>query len=178
MRTLTLLLCAATMGLSACDQPKDRTEALARQRQQDLAERPKAAVPAGPAPLSRALPARPEFPGFYLDTIGPAFDPITKPAVIKRGDVLEMTGFGYDPVALAPAKGVDLVVDGQLFGTEYGHARQDVADFKKTPALVPVGYRTIVTKDLGPGAHEVVVRVIAADGLSYYQSPAIKFEVR
>lgn len=175
MRTVLLMAgVAASLSLAACDQPKPRDPPTIPAPQIE----PPAAASVSEA-LSVGLPVKPEFPGFYLDNIGPAFDPMNTPAVAPADEPLMFQGFGFDPVALAPAKGVDLVVDGRVYPTTYGHDRQDVADFKKVPGLVPVGYRTTLPAGaLQPGPHEVVVRVIATDGSGYYQSPVIRFETR
>jgi len=179
MRTVLMLAGAAAMlTLAACDEPKPR-QAPAEPPPSVTPEPGGGTAPLAYEPISQGLPEKPEFPGFYLDNIGPAFDPLNRPAVVPAGRSLRMDGFGFDPVAKAPAKGVDLVLDGRLYGSAYGHDRPDVADFQKVPGLVPVGFRTMIPATaLTPGPHEVVVRVIAADGSGYYQSPVIRFEAR
>jgi len=170
---------AALLALAGCDKPKPRT---VPNDPMALPAEPAAtpAVAAAGDGLSVGLPKRPEFPGFYLDRIGDAPDPLNKkPAVTAAGKPIALDGFGFDPVAKVPAKGVDVVIDGKAYGTQYGHARQDVATFNKIPGLVPVGYRTELPAGvLAPGAHAVVVRVIAADGKAYFESPVFNFEVK
>jgi hypothetical protein len=118
--------------------------------------------------------------GFFLDHVGQAADPFNKrPAVTAAGQPAVLDGFGFDPVAKAPAKGVDVIVDGKAYGTKYGAPRADVAAFFKVPALVNVGFKTTLPAEaLAPGAHTAVVRVISADGAGYYDSPVLPFEVR
>ena len=166
---LTLLALIAT----ACDRAKPRPDAAAEAP-------PPAPASATPPTLSEGLSKLPNFPGFYLDHTGRALDPINKqPAVTPANEPLLLDGFGYDPVAKAPAKGVDVVVDGKAYGTTYGSPRQDVATFNKIPALVNVGYRVVLPAGtVAPGPHQAVVRVVSADGTGYYESPPIKFEVR
>jgi hypothetical protein len=54
-----------------------------------------------------------------------------------------------------------------------------VAAYFKAPALVNVGFRTSLPAGaLPPGAHTALVRVVAADGKGYYDSPTLAFEVR
>jgi hypothetical protein len=170
-----VLLATAALTLGACDNPKPRhvpddPMALAP---------PPAAVAAPTEGLSAGLPKRPEFPGFYLDRVGSAPDPLNRrPAVTSAAQPIVMDGFGFDPVTRTPAKGVDVVVDGKAYGAAYGHKRQDVADFHKTPALADVGYTvTLPVGTLAPGAHSAVVRVIASDGKAYFESPPIGFQV-
>jgi len=165
---------------AACDKPAKRPDA-------NLAKPltvPGAAAPATGAggvmvdPQSAGLPARPEFPGFYLDRINTAKDPLNSPAVVSGAAPIEMTGFGFDVVAKAPAKGVDLVIDGKPYGAVYGTPRPDVAADKKVPALAATGYHmTLPGGTLAKGPHKVVVRVLTADGSAYYQSPVISFTV-
>jgi hypothetical protein len=82
-------------------------------------------------------------------------------------------------VAKVPAKGVDVVIDGKAFPATYGQPRQDVATFTKVPALVPVGFTvTLPAGALAVGEHVAVVRVVAADGLGYFEAPAIKFQIQ
>jgi hypothetical protein len=88
-------------------------------------------------------------------------------------------GFGFDPVAKVPAKGVDVVIDAQTFGTQYGHARPDVAQYFKTPALAETGYRTTLPPGtIAAGRHVLRLRIVAADGKGYFESPAVTFEVK
>jgi hypothetical protein len=169
--------------LSACDKPKDRSgvaDAGGPLRSQAGAPAaPDGPSAAAPPALSAGLKPRPEFPGFYLDRINEARDPLNIPATLPADTPLEMTGFGFDGVAMAPAKGVDLDIDGRLFGTTYGAPRPDVATNKKVPALAATGYRAVTPAGaLKPGLHHVVVRVVTADGTAYYQSPVITFTVR
>jgi len=169
------LLCL--LALAACDKAKPR----------QLPPDPFAAGPPPAAPetppgqgMSAGLAKRPQPAGFFLDHVGQASDPFNKrPAVTAAGQPVVLDGFGFDPVAKAPAKGVDVIVDDRAYGTAYGAGRPDVAAFFKVPALVNVGFRTTLPAGtLAPGAHTAVVRVISADGKGYYDSPMLPFEVR
>jgi hypothetical protein len=171
--TAALMACLALAG---CDKAKERRlppDAFA-------ALPPEATSSTPPDGLSQGLTKRRELAGFYLDHAGTARDPLNKrPAVTPAGQPIRLDGFGFDPVAKAPAKGVDVVVDGRAYGTVYGAARPDVASYTKTPALVKVGFTaTLPAGTLAPGPHIAVVRVVAADGKSYYEGVAIPFGVR
>jgi hypothetical protein len=168
---------AMLLALGACEKGKTR----------HLPPDPFAPAPAPAAPeaatgaaLSAGLPKRPQMAGFFLDHVGQAADPFSKrPAVTPAKEPVLLDGFGFDPIAKTPAKGVDVVIDGKAYGTKYGKARQDVAAYFKTPALVNVGFSTTLPAGtLAPGAHMAIVRVVAADGKGYYDSPAVAFEVR
>jgi hypothetical protein len=121
-----------------------------------------------------------QFPAFYLDRVGTIFDPLKKPGSSVAGNApIDMSGFAFDTVAKAPSKGVDLEVDGRLYGSTYGSSRPDVAAANKNPALTMTGYKaTFAPGALSAGPHEVVVRVLTADGKAYYKSPTIKFTVQ
>ncbi len=171
-RSLPVLAVIATLALAGCDQPKPRPHAA----QDGL---PPLTPMQGP-PMSIGLTRLPEFPGFYLDNLGSTFDPLTNPPATAAADApVLFDGFAFDPVAMVPAGGVDVVVDRTAYGAVYGAPRGDVADFHDTPALVSVGYRAVLaTGTLAPGPHQVVIRVIAADGGGFYESPVTNFEVK
>ena len=90
-----------------------------------------------------------------------------------------LDGFGFDPVAKAPAKGVDVVIDGKAYGAAYGGSRPDVASYFKAPGLTATGFTaTLPAGSLAMGPHTAVVRVVAADGKGYFEGPTIAFTVR
>jgi hypothetical protein len=167
------------LALGACEQGKPR-----HPPPDPMALAPDAAGPAA-APtegLSAGLAKRSAPAGFFIDHIGQATDPTGKPqaaAVTAANAPILLDGFAFDPVAKAPAKAVDVVVDGKTYGTKYGAARTDVASFFKAPALVAVGFRvTLPSGSLAPGPHALVVRVVSADGAGYFDSPEIPFQVK
>lgn len=174
MKAAPPLAALLLVSLAGCDQPKPRRVA------------PPAAAPAVAAASVAALPAasrglakRPERPNFSLDTINEAQDPLNVPATIRSAGPITFTGFGFDPAAKAPGQAIDIVVDGVAYGTEYGHERQDVAGYYKTEAVRPSGFRTTLPPGtVKPGPHEVQVRVVAADGRSYFDGVAIAFYAR
>lgn len=175
-RAVPAALLLAVLTLAACDKPKPRV----------VPPDPMAAAPPPPAPvappkdgISAGLARRSEFPAFYLDRVGAALDPMNKKPAATSGDApIVLDGFGFDPVAKAPAKGVDLVIDGKAYAAAYGVSRMDVASYFKVPGLVATGYSaTLPAGALAKGPHAVAVRVIAADGKGYFESPKIAFTV-
>jgi hypothetical protein len=178
--SLALIALTCAGALAACDKAKPR------HLPPDPFAAPPPALVDGPAPaapgagLSPGLAKRPQVPAFTLDHAGAASDPLNRqPAVTPAGQPTVFDGFGFDGLAKAPAKGVDVVIDGKAYGTVYGATRADVAAYFKTPALAGVGFRTTVpAAELAPGAHTVVVRVITADGAAYDESPPIAFTVK
>src|SRR5262245_48691452 len=84
---------AAAAALAGWDHPRPRPDAAAPA----VAPAAAPAAPAAPAtaaPLSEGLSKRTEFPGFYLDHIGPVLDPMNKPAVVPANTPLVFDGFG------------------------------------------------------------------------------------
>src|SRR5947207_2337992 len=144
MNTQRLILTglAAALALSACDKAKPR------HLPPDPFAAPPPALVDGPAPvatpgegMSAGLAKRPEVPAFTLDHAGAALDPLNRqPAVTPAGKPAAFDGFGFDGLAKAPAKGIDVVIDGRAYGTTYGSKRPDVAAYFKTPDLAPVGF--------------------------------------
>jgi hypothetical protein len=174
-RHILFALTMAALALAACEQGKPR----------HLPPDPMAAGPPPveeaplPPPMTTSLPKRPDTTNFFLDHIGAATDPRSRqPAVTPRHRPIILDGFGFDDPAKLPAKGVDLVIDGKVYGTAYGLSRLDVSHFFKAPALVNVGYRTVLPAGTLPaGPHTVIVRVVAADGKGYFESAPIPFSV-
>ena len=167
----------ALLSLGACDKAKPR----------DLPPDPFAAAPAPLAPSSAAggpmsvgLAKRPEIPAFTLDHAGAAPDPLNRqPAVTAAGAAAVFDGFGFDGEAMAPAKGVDVVIDAKAYSARYGSNRKDVAEHFNKPALGAVGFTvTLPAGALTPGPHTAFVRVIAADGKAYFESPPIGFTAK
>jgi hypothetical protein len=166
---MTPLAALALISLAACDNPKPR------QPDAQTAVPAEAAAPTAP-PGSAGLTKRPEPAVFSLDLINEAKDPLNTPATIPAGGPVTMSGFGFDPVAKAPAAAVDVVIDGVAYPTSYGHRRQDVADYFKTPSLENTGFTvTLPSGAIKPGQRQAIVRVVAADGAGYFDSAPIVF---
>jgi hypothetical protein len=168
-----LVCLLALLALAACDRPKPRTVP------PDPMAQPAATAVVQPLVEGRtaSLRKRTEYPAAYLDHLGAATDPLkNRPAVTPAGAAIKFDGFGYDGVAGAPAKGIEVVVDSKAYVAEYGKPRADVMDFTKNPALGNTGYSLVLPPGaLTPGPHMVRVRVIASDGASYYEIPPIPF---
>jgi hypothetical protein len=167
------LFAVLALVLTACDNPKPR-RADAAAAAAALASAPTLAPPA-----SAGLGPRPEAPAFALDLINEAQNPRESLGVIKGGGPVTFGGWAYDPVAKAAGKAVDLVIDGAAHGAGYGRPRPDVATYFKNDALGATGFAaTLPGHILKRGRHTVVVRVVAADGTSYFDSAPIEFRVR
>ncbi|WP_374468008.1 hypothetical protein [Phenylobacterium sp.] len=175
----SLLAVACLLGLAACDTPKPRPAAPPPPQ---AAAPPDAAAPkAEPAPaLSAGLASRGPASGFFLDQVGQAVDPANrKPAATSAAAPLTIIGFAFDDPAKMPAKGVDVVLDGVARPATYGQARPDVAAYFKNPALTNVGFTAdLPAGTLPPGPHKVSLRVIAADGAGYFETPQVEVTVR
>jgi hypothetical protein len=161
------------LALCACEQGKPRRLPPDPMAAPDTAEAPAAVRSAG-------LQQGPQPAAFSLDRLGATVSPLAKPLVTAPANQpLAFEGFAYDAAAGQPARGVDLVVDGQAHGTVYGAARPDVARHFKSPAMLDVGFKAVMPAgSLAAGAHSVVIRVVSADGKAYADSPAVAFELR
>lgn len=152
------------LALAGCDNPKPRPTA---------APPPNLAAPTVKVapPASAGLPKRAEMAVISLDLINDAQDPLNRPAAIKAGVPVTFSGFGFDPVAKAAGKGLDIVVDGVAYGTTYGHERQDVAGYFETEAVIKTGFTATLPASVNtPGPHKAIIRVVAADGAAYFDS--------
>lgn len=172
MKPVLPIAALALFSVAACDKPKPRQAAA------PLAVAP-AAAPATPTapPASTGLTQREEMAGFSLDAINAAQDPVNMPANIRAGVPVVVSGFGFDPVAKTPGKAVDVVIDGVAYPTEYGHGRADVAAYFKAEALGSTGFRAALPA-VKPGPHTAIVRVVSADGQSYFDGATISFYAR
>lgn len=154
--------------LAACDQPKFRESAAP-------AATATATATIKPA-SSQGLVKRSEMATFTLDVINRSPDPYNRPAKIKAGVPVTFSGFVLDPVAKQPGKAVDIVIDGKAYGADYGLPRQDVADYFKNPSLVKTGFTVVLPAEAIPaGSHTVTIRVVAANGPTYFDSAPINF---
>lgn len=93
--------------------------------------------------------------------------------VIAAGTPVSVRGWAVDDGAGAPAKGVNLYVDGtQRIVAEYGIKRDDVAKALHDPNLEASGFNAIVdTSDLGSGSHELTFEILRANGSGVYHIP-------
>ena len=173
MKSALPLFAVLSLTLAACDNPKPRPAAAA------AAAAAQAGEPTLGPPGSDGLSARPEPAMFALDLINEAQDPLHRPAAIKGGAPVTFAGWAYDPVAKVGAKGVDLVIDGVAYGATYARPRPDVAAYFRNDALGATGFAaTLPSRVLKRGRHKLVVRVISADGTSYFDSAPAEFRIR
>jgi hypothetical protein len=173
---------ACALALTACEQGKPRhvpPDPMAK-APPPVIPIPGAALPVPGLPsLSAGLSKRPQAALFSIDSIGAAVDPLNQPAVVPAGEPIFVRGFGLDPVTKTPGKGLDVVVDGKAYGTSYGAGRDDVAAYFKAAGLTKVGFKTTLPPgEVAAGRHQILVRVVAADGKGYYDGATIAFEVK
>lgn len=119
------------------------------------------------------------FTPHYVDSIGPALDPVKNQPVKVSGTIpLAVTGFAVDDGSKTVARGVEVVIDGKPYAATYGSARPDVATFFKNPALTQSGFKyQIPAGTLPAGQHNLRLRILASDGKSYYDGQAVSFTV-
>lgn len=95
------------------------------------------------------------------------------PPELCPGDSLFVRGWAIDAPSDLVARGVHLIVDGFASTSAiYGVERTDVASGLGSPNLAACGFAGLIAPGgLRPGEHVVSLRVIANDGLNYYDVP-------
>jgi len=111
-------------------------------------------------------------PRVSVDLVGEHAAPIGSPPVrIRGGEDLKVTGWAVDEINGTTGAGLDITIDRLPFPSVYGMDRPDVADHLQQPAYRPSGFiAAIPASSVGPGAHQVTVRLVAADQGCYYES--------
>jgi len=129
-----------------------------------------------PMPLTLSLAACAGEPMQTIDQIGasrPPFDPMGV-RVAPSAD-FKVSGWAVDHAKREAASGVDLVIDQMVFPSTYAIHRKDVADYFRRTSYADTGFTaTIPRNTLAVGEHWLSLRVVAADGRCYYQSPGIR----
>jgi hypothetical protein len=99
---------------------------------------------------------------------------------VARGSSLVVRGWGFDPLAMAPAAQIVLTMDDR-FAVEatYGSRRDDIADHFQRSELVPTGFRAIVSTGAAAFApHTLRLFVLANDASTYFAtSSSYSFEI-
>jgi hypothetical protein len=99
---------------------------------------------------------------------------------VARGCSLVVRGWGFDPLAMAPAEQIILTMDDR-FAVEatYGSRRDDIADHFQRSELVPTGFRAIVSTGAAALApHTIRLFVLASDASTYFEtSSSYSFEI-
>jgi hypothetical protein len=98
--------------------------------------------------------------------------------VATRGENTFITGWAIDAPAGAPARSVDLKIDGRTIPTIYGPERADAAQELGSGRFRNVGFLAVfaTARVLASGNHTVSARIATADGRSYYRSGTLVFE--
>jgi len=92
---------------------------------------------------------------------------------------LKMHGWAVDGDAKQLAGGVELVVDGRAYQTEYKLSREDVATVQRLAAYANAGFRVSLPVDqLEKGEHTLSVRVISNDGKSFREGEMVKLTLQ
>lgn len=107
---------------------------------------------------------------FSLDWINK--NQITPGENVVQGDFIEVVGWAVDAEANQPASKVYLSIGGNLFTTEYGIVRDDVANYFKNPAMQKCGFKAKIARTTLPsGVYPLEIKVIGADKTGYLSSP-------
>jgi hypothetical protein len=137
----------------------------------------KAAPPA--TGVTQGLPHRKMGMNYHIDTIGSSVNPMDLKTIQVPAADLIVRGWAIDEPFKAVAGNVDVAIDGIPYAAHYGTSRKDVAGFFKNPSLENAGFDyTVPASVLTPGNHAFNLRVVANDGKSYIESPAISLIVQ
>ncbi|MCX6631403.1 MAG: hypothetical protein NTW28_27640 [Candidatus Solibacter sp.] len=114
-----------------------------------------------------------------LEKINSIVEPsIHQPVVISAAEELTASGWAVDQSAQSEASGVEIVIDGKAYRAKTGIERMDVANYLKVPAYSRAGFSFSAPADaFGRGKHQLSLRVIAKDGKSYFETPAVAINV-
>lgn len=160
---LTLLLVAAL--LAGCGQEKQASPA------PTVAD--KTPTAAAPTPETfENITTKLDSPAFgSVDGINDVTSPKAGSTIAIKGDKITIGGNFVDAVKGDTATAVVVVIDGKYFATTYGGERPDIAKAHNNPKyLKSQFYVEIPTVAVGPGSHQLKIRVIAKDRSGYYES--------
>jgi|GEM_PF-6956731 len=117
---------------------------------------------------------------YSLERFNEVVTPLAKPPVrVAAGGRLVLSGWAVDRYAQKPAAGVEVEIDGDVYPCVYGRKREDVAQYFQQPAYKNSGFLLdLAAAQVGPGWHELRVRVLSADGKTYRRSVPFRFEVK
>ena len=168
MRILFFLLLAGVVLLSSCGINSVPPEAISRSS---------ITLPQG---KSIGLQKAEGKPLFNLEQVGDVIAPLEKSSVsVRLGMPVTILGWAVDESGKTTASGVDVVIDGKAYASEYGAEREDVGAYYKVPAYKNSGYTlTFPAGSFGKGRHQVCVRVLAQDGKKYWESSPLTFNVQ
>jgi hypothetical protein len=99
--------------------------------------------------------------------------------IISLASDVEVRGWAIDEAAQKAAGGVELLIDGKAYKTQYGLDRPDVRTFFKNPAYNKSGFTfMLLANSLSRGPHNMIVRVISADAKTYYEGNPLSLVVK
>ena len=133
------------------------------------------AIPNGPS----AHLARIEGPPLgWVEKVGDVLRPGGGRAIpISLAGQFVVLGWAVDRTGKAAAGGVDVVIDGKAYPAEYGTVRPDVAEYFKTPACAPSGFKfSVAAAPFGKGNHRFAIRVLNSGKTGYWEG--VTFEVQ
>ena len=115
----------------------------------------------------------------FLDRIGNISNPCGRDLVrVEAGIEIQFSGWAVDVGARSPAAGVDVVIDGAPFRSNYGIRRPDVSEFFKNQDYRDSGFSlTLPAGTLGAGQHVAFLRVWRRDKTKYHDGLNLPFTV-
>lgn len=134
----------------------------------------------GAPPRSALLTKRPGLPKFNLEALGNQGNAWKEKSFrLRAGEPVVITGWALDVTGKSPAGGVEIALNGVPYVARYGSDRPDVGAQFGVDACRRAGFEISLDPAALPrGSVAMTVRVITADGASYYESVPVTLEVR
>jgi hypothetical protein len=127
-------------------------------------------IAAGAVAVTQSLPKLPGGPSWNIEMVGANAVGERKSFDVPSQDKFAIVGWAVDQKAMAPAGGVEGVVDGVPYPAEYGRPRPDVAKVFGVPSYANSGYSLQLSGQLfAPGTHSLFIRVLTQDRKAYWE---------
>jgi len=132
-----------------------------------------------PEPMSPDLARCPGQTSMMIDRVGRMPSPFPSVIPVRGSRAVKVTGWGVDQPSGSTGRAIDLLVDGRAVPAFYGLDREDVSNAFGSMNYRESGFAIEVAAGmLTPGAHTLVLRVVAANGQCYYEGPPLNVVVR
>jgi hypothetical protein len=115
-----------------------------------------------------------------VDSINDVKSPNAGSTIAIKGEKVVISGVFVDAVKGEVAAGVIAMINGKSFVATYGGERPDIAKALNNPKYLKSQFYVEIPKDsIGPGVHDLKIRVIASDKSGYFESDVLaKLDVK
>ncbi len=106
---------------------------------------------------------------YHVDRInGIQIDEVAQPVRLNQR-YLQIAGWAFDAVSMKPASSVYIDIDGKFFKANYGLSKESVAEKFNNNDLANCAFEAKVDSRItGKGTHKLSLKIISADGSSYF----------